>query len=535
MKRKLSYLIVVILLFICAVVPVYGAKGVSAVKIQIPTFKVTLNGTEVNNSYSKYPLIVYNNITYFPMTYSDSRFLGLESIWNGTAKGLSIDATGVTAAYKPYLSASKNGASYTATIPTFPISINGKMKDNSKEQYPLLTFRDITYFPMTWKFAVTEFGWSYSFENQKGLMINSANIKLKQQSISKERAKNDGKLSDNVIIAKGSVYYEGLKGCIMQTSLSNLAKTKRVYQLPIWSYGGGDAYVSSRLYTESQNAYLEYHQGGGVMGNDYLIQLNDNGTTTTLNEGRDHIADFGDKSIKYWVGPTPGPGNLSIKTGSSDWKTLGSANYLYGWAWSSNETGSGGSGVDTAYLRGDDLYILAFDMTAKNSTTGIYKVALSTNEVKRVVDKEVKNFQIEGDSIYYESQGYLYRYSITNGKEELLKQLVRDGNYIDRFAVLNGNVYWKDGLNENLYKLNGENVNFGALLDDMKIAGDNHEYLVCTFQETDISKYRIMIFDKNGKVIFKTSDKAYCRNISIEGSKIYFYNITTGTICEGQL
>ncbi|HML36947.1 MAG TPA: hypothetical protein PKA19_05965 [Bacillota bacterium] len=69
----------------------------------------------------------------------------------------------------------------------------------------------------------------------------------------------------------------------------------------------------------------------------------------------------------------------------------------------------------------------------------------------------------------------------------------------------------------------------------MELAGDQDEYLICTFEETAESRYRIMIFDKSGDVVFKTSDRAYPRNISIEGKNLYFYNITTGTVCTGKL
>ena len=43
--------------------------------------------------------------------------------------------------------------------------------------------------------------------------------------------------------------------------------------------------------------------------------------------------------------------------------------------------------------------------------------------------------------------------------------------------VLNGNVYWQDGLDRNLYNLEGEGLNPGAELDSIKLAGDNDEYL----------------------------------------------------------
>ena len=49
------------------------------------------------------------------------------------------------------------------------------------------------------------------------------------------------------------------------------------------------------------------------MGTDYLIRINDDGSTTLLNDTRYYIKNFGDISIQYWIGPAPGPGQLSIK------------------------------------------------------------------------------------------------------------------------------------------------------------------------------------------------------------------------------
>lgn len=50
----------------------------------------------------------------------------------------------------------------------------GKCLDNSAEPYPLLNFRGVTYFPLTWRFAVEEFGWEYHFDAKNGLSIRSA-------------------------------------------------------------------------------------------------------------------------------------------------------------------------------------------------------------------------------------------------------------------------------------------------------------------------------------------------------------------------
>ena len=66
----------------------------AAMRADVVTAKVTLNGQVIDNKNAKYPLLSYSNITYFPMTYHLSRFMGVETDWNGTAKSLNITAGG---------------------------------------------------------------------------------------------------------------------------------------------------------------------------------------------------------------------------------------------------------------------------------------------------------------------------------------------------------------------------------------------------------------------------------------------------------
>lgn len=150
------------------------------VTVTVPTFPVTLNGLTVEQANNQYPSLVYKDITYVPMTYYDAQLLGLDSQWEGQS-GLAIQkaafvADQITAQqrYVPYKSTVVNAGSYTALRPSFSITVNGKAIDNSKEEYPLLVFRDVTYFPLTWRFAVEEFGWNYTFDGQEGLNITPA-------------------------------------------------------------------------------------------------------------------------------------------------------------------------------------------------------------------------------------------------------------------------------------------------------------------------------------------------------------------------
>lgn len=124
----------------------------------IPSCSVTLNGQSVNNSYRQFPLLQYKDIVYFPMTYYDCRFLGVATKWNERTSTLYINTENISSAYRKYNWEWKNGKRNEIDICKCNIVVNSKVIDNEKEEYPLITFRDVTYFPLTWRFAVDEFG-----------------------------------------------------------------------------------------------------------------------------------------------------------------------------------------------------------------------------------------------------------------------------------------------------------------------------------------------------------------------------------------
>lgn len=154
------------------------------VKVTLPTFNVTLNGVSVDQVHNEYPLLVYNDITYVPMTYYDARLLGLSTAWDNNS-GLSVaplsfipDAQTAQSQYKSYTTDKSNQKSYTASVAQFKIKVSGQEVDNAKEEYPLLVFRDVTYFPLTWHYAVTTFGWKYNFNMTDGLTITPEPTKI---------------------------------------------------------------------------------------------------------------------------------------------------------------------------------------------------------------------------------------------------------------------------------------------------------------------------------------------------------------------
>lgn len=370
----------------------------------------------------------------------------------------------------------------------------------------------------------------------------------------------------NVTVTDRYIYYEGGKGQIIQALRADPSIMKAVYQLPLRTYGSGEEYVYGTLFVENGTAYLKYHQGGAVMGANYLIRLGDDGTAEELQNSYHEVKILGDKTFSRWIGPMPYPGNLSMKTGDGEFEKLGNPDYLYTWDWISDDSTfggptGGGYGPDDVYLLGDSLYILAYDYEQYKenaATPGIYRIGINTGETVRVNDREVREFMVEGDFLYYHSDGAFYRQSLKDGKEEALGQVlapepeeaqsalaleseearsvfVPEPEEIGNFIVLNGKIYWQKKFDQGLYDIDGKNLNDNAVLDSMAIMGSSGEYLVCTFEEGGKANYRIMVFDTEGDVVFKTPDKAYCRNISISGDRIYFYNLTTGTVCVGRL
>ena len=167
---RLTIYSAVILCMLLAGAPALASSA--QVQVTLPDFTITINNHQIDNATRQYPLIVYRSITYFPMTYHDARFLGLETDYSATS-GFEIKKADVAGSYSDDRISGTNPRAGTARIAAFPIHVNGKHIDNSREQYPLLVYRDITYFPLTWRFAFEEFGWDYDFDSTYGLTINS--------------------------------------------------------------------------------------------------------------------------------------------------------------------------------------------------------------------------------------------------------------------------------------------------------------------------------------------------------------------------
>lgn len=135
------------------------------ISVVIPDYEIMLDDASVYYYDSLYPFLNYKGVTYFPATFEYCKSMDL-------ACGF-IENEAFLIAYNPSVQSvpvyetTVNTKENTAVVPTYNIIINGKKIDNTSLEYPFFNFRGVTYIPMTWDFAVNEFGWTLDFAGNK--------------------------------------------------------------------------------------------------------------------------------------------------------------------------------------------------------------------------------------------------------------------------------------------------------------------------------------------------------------------------------
>ncbi|TBL77455.1 hypothetical protein [Paenibacillus thalictri] len=181
--RRVQWIASAVLLLASSVLPAAASAEPKQVQAEIPEFPVKVNGTPVDSLHSMYPLLLYKDITYFPLTWDMAQALQWQVEWNAE-DGLKVYPANVTrggAAYgyvKMPLQQDLNVVNrysilYRAFLPEFPVEINNESIDNVNETYPVITFRDVTYFPLTWRFAHDMLNIDLQWDEKEGFDIRS--------------------------------------------------------------------------------------------------------------------------------------------------------------------------------------------------------------------------------------------------------------------------------------------------------------------------------------------------------------------------
>ncbi len=150
---------------VCILFSISASAEAKTVTATIPDYQIVIDDSLVYTADSLYPFLNYKGITYLPMTYEYARAMNLTTGWlPGTA--FMVAYTPIHGAELPVYETCANTKYNIAVLPTgYNMYVNGKKVENAAAEYPLLNFRGVTYFPMTWEYAVENFGWKLSFEN----------------------------------------------------------------------------------------------------------------------------------------------------------------------------------------------------------------------------------------------------------------------------------------------------------------------------------------------------------------------------------
>ncbi|TDF99292.1 hypothetical protein [Paenibacillus piri] len=157
--------------------PVQGEMSPKTYEVTYPKFQIMINGAPMYNGKAMYPVMMYDGMVYFPMTWRYTQALGLDTQWD-PVDGFAISKSGKPASKLVNDTAILSARHFYAKLPSFQVRVNNHAIDNANEPYPVLVFNDITYFPMTWRFAVEQLGLEIKMEKDK-YYISKASVSNK--------------------------------------------------------------------------------------------------------------------------------------------------------------------------------------------------------------------------------------------------------------------------------------------------------------------------------------------------------------------
>jgi hypothetical protein len=423
------------------------------------------------------------------MTWYDSRLLGLEANW-APDDGLTIKQRQVTSTYVPYKSERRNSASYAAEVLASAVMVNGKAIDNTKEEYPLLSFRDVTYFPLTWRLAHDEFKWGYQWSDTDGLSITSENPQVQTVQLPAYSGEND------VALFKGYYYF------VETTDMTN-----HVYRAPVQQPSDKEEIYSYNFYSSDWNRkvvtfqirnntlWFTYHLGGGLTGTNLFVKIGDDGKAALLHRG---YIDFLDTPYGTLILNLPG-GYMYLSQPDQDEasnKIVGGDNpnvMMYAQFRSSVPT-------TAASVVGDDVFVLCIE--DPNNQNSLCKINLETNKSDTIVNSGISSFRIINNKLYYvkDEDNALYSSALDGTGEIKLSD-----HAVSWFDGIDGNVFYTFQKEINRFELyqadpDGEDpLVWATPVTGVRVSNDR---LVCRLGDND----GVVMLDGSGRLLVEVAD-----------------------------
>ena len=509
MKRKLFFITLVMFLFISLTTTNY-AQNNKDVEVSIPTSNVRVNGTVINNQQNKYPMIVYKDIFYLPLTEGYSRALGLITSWYKEDEFVIVQDYNFDAPIQILSEDNNLNVKHYARILDSKITINEEKVINNQEAYAFLSFRDTVYMPITTKF-VEKFDWKLFWNEKDGLNILSTRPEILysivvddwiyfQQKFKLYKMKADG--SEKTMFAdSGSVFEMIVNGdwiyYINGDDDSKLYKIKtdgtKKTKLSDENTAGLIGVDSDIYYIKGEN--YSYTEPNTV----YKMDLDGNGRSRIDN----------------------------LELGSLSFPILNN-----GWIYYTNVEDAGKlykirtNGMDKTKLTDVEVldpqivneWIFYFD----TSDYHIYKVKFDGSEKTKITDERPYSYIIDEEWMYYtnrEDNGTLYKIRL-DGSEK--RKLNNDrSNVID---VHGDYAYFKDYLGPDVYSLSFARININNYSREVLLPNGPTKYYYIAGQKIKESNSGKWLSD-NLKISYLDTNNDLASSIEIiqtDSSKVSF-------------
>jgi len=141
--------------------------------MKLPSFNININGAEVDHLHNRNPILVYNDITYVPITSEYSGALLFESRWDDEKGLIIVTNIGSGKLIQDKSVNNDRDKCYKAVKPSFDVYLNGRLINNESSKYPILVYEGITYLPLIKEYLDKDFDVALTWSEDAGLSIIS--------------------------------------------------------------------------------------------------------------------------------------------------------------------------------------------------------------------------------------------------------------------------------------------------------------------------------------------------------------------------
>lgn len=167
---------VLIILFLVALVgaPAMATEAIS--EVVVARDSIIINCEEYNTKSYKandmilceYPMILYKDITYIPLTYYNCTLLGIDLILSDYE--IKLEKAAFEKPREYLKDQSEENYEEVKKVKISPFILNIRGQEYNDDEYPALFYNDIVYLPLTWNVVNNIMQWDFTF-NEKGIEL----------------------------------------------------------------------------------------------------------------------------------------------------------------------------------------------------------------------------------------------------------------------------------------------------------------------------------------------------------------------------